>query len=61
LAHLLSWSIQQGMTVEQMLRMPFYHPVIEEALQGALNDLSRKLEIEPDGPLTELALLGDDV
>lgn len=59
LAHLLSWSIQQGLTVEQMLRMPFYHPVIEEALQGALNDLNRKLEIEPDGPLTELALLDD--
>ncbi|MBK1707013.1 dihydrolipoyl dehydrogenase [Halochromatium glycolicum] len=59
LAHLLSWSIQQGMTVEQMLRMPFYHPVIEEALQGALNDLNRKLEVERDGPLTELALLGD--
>ena len=60
LAHLLSWSIQQGMTVEQMLRMPFYHPVIEEALQGALNDLNRKLEVAPDGPLIELALLGDD-
>ncbi|MBK5939705.1 dihydrolipoyl dehydrogenase [Halochromatium roseum] len=57
LAHLLSWSIQQGMTVEQMLRMPFYHPVIEEALQAALNDLNRKLEVERDGPLTELALL----
>ncbi|NBC48358.1 MAG: dihydrolipoyl dehydrogenase [Gammaproteobacteria bacterium] len=60
LAHLLSWSIQQGMTVEQMLRMPFYHPVIEEALQGALNDLNRKLEVERDGPLTELALLDGD-
>lgn len=57
LAHLISWSIQQQMTVEQMLRMPFYHPVIEEALQGALNDLNRKLEVTPDGPLTELALL----
>ncbi|MBT8130380.1 MAG: dihydrolipoyl dehydrogenase, partial [Gammaproteobacteria bacterium] len=36
LAHLLAWSIQQGMTVFDMLKMPFYHPVIEEALQGAL-------------------------
>ncbi|MEA3639125.1 MAG: dihydrolipoyl dehydrogenase [Lamprobacter sp.] len=57
LAHLISWSIQQQMTVEQMLRMPFYHPVIEEALQAALNDLNRKLEVKCDGPLTELALL----
>jgi dihydrolipoamide dehydrogenase len=57
LAHLLSWSIQQQLSVEQMLRMPFYHPVIEEALQGALNDLNRKLEAPRSGPLTELALL----
>jgi len=59
LAHLLSWSIQQQLTVQQMLRMPFYHPVIEEALQGALNDLNRKLEVKRDGPLTELALMDD--
>jgi dihydrolipoamide dehydrogenase len=58
LAHLLAWSIQQQLTVESMLRMPFYHPVIEEALQGALNDLNRKLDAERDGPLTELAILG---
>ena len=57
LAHLLAWSIQQRLTVETMLRMPFYHPVIEEALQGALNDLNRKLDVERDGPLTELARL----
>jgi dihydrolipoamide dehydrogenase len=37
--------------------MPFYHPVIEEALQGALNDLNRKLDTERSGPLTELAVL----
>lgn len=57
LAHLLSWSIQQQLSVEQLLRMPFYHPVIEEALQGALNDLNRKLDLPRNGPLTELALL----
>jgi len=36
LAHLISWSIQQNMTVFDILKMPFYHPVIEEALQAAL-------------------------
>jgi dihydrolipoamide dehydrogenase len=61
LAHLLAWSIQQRLTVETMLRMPFYHPVIEEALQGALNDLNRKLDTERDGPLTELAVLSPPV
>ena len=29
LAHLLAWALQAGMTVAQMLEMPFYHPVIE--------------------------------
>jgi len=36
LAHLITWSIQQGMTIFDILKMPFYHPVIEEALQAAL-------------------------
>lgn len=31
LAHLVAWSVQQGHTVHQIQRMPFYHPVIEEA------------------------------
>ncbi len=44
LAHLLAWSIQQEMTVAQMLRMPFYHPVLEEALQDALRELAAQLD-----------------
>ncbi len=44
LAHLLAWSIQQGMTVFDMLKMPFYHPVIEEALQGALYSVLSRLD-----------------
>jgi len=44
LAHLLAWSIQQGMTVFDMLKMPFYHPVIEEALQGALYGVLSELD-----------------
>jgi len=43
LAHLVAWSIQQSMTVDDMLEMPFYHPVIEEALQDALKDTAKKL------------------
>lgn len=46
LGHLLCWCIEMGMTVQQMLRMPFYHPVIEEALQAALYNLLGKLDIE---------------
>jgi len=44
LAHLVCWAIESGMTVERALEMPFYHPVIEEALQDALIDLHSELE-----------------
>jgi dihydrolipoamide dehydrogenase len=54
LAHLICWCIQQGLTVGEMLRLPYYHPVIEEALQAALYDLYRKVDAKNDG-LTELA------
>jgi dihydrolipoamide dehydrogenase len=54
LGHLLAWSIQQGMTVGEMLQMPFYHPVIEEALQAALNDLYAKVDAKNDSPIMEL-------
>lgn len=36
IAHLLAWSLQQQLTIEKMLEMPFYHPVIEEGLRTAL-------------------------
>jgi len=45
LAHLLAWSIQQCMTVDQMLQMPFYHPVIEEGLRTALRDTAAQLDV----------------
>ena len=43
LAHLMSWAHQQKMTIQQMLDMPFYHPVIEEGLRTALRDAKSKL------------------
>lgn len=46
LGHLLAWSLQNCMTVPQMLEMPFYHPVIEEGLRTALRDLDQKLRGE---------------
>ncbi|HEV7855797.1 MAG TPA: dihydrolipoyl dehydrogenase [Herminiimonas sp.] len=49
LAHLLAWACQNRMTVEQMLEMPFYHPVVEEGLRTALRELKEKLarHVEP--------------
>jgi dihydrolipoamide dehydrogenase len=42
-AHLLAWACQARLTVEQMLDMPFYHPVIEEGVRTALRDLHASL------------------
>ncbi|MDK3022147.1 dihydrolipoyl dehydrogenase [Cupriavidus taiwanensis] len=44
IAHLLAWSYQQGLTIAQMLTMPFYHPVVEEGLRTALRDAAARLE-----------------
>ena len=43
IGHLLAWALQAGMTVSQMLDMPFYHPVVEEGLRTALRDLAARL------------------
>ncbi len=57
LAHLLCWCIEQSLAVGDLLRMPFYHPVIEEALQAALYDLYAKVDAKNPGGLTELERL----
>ena len=57
LAHLLAWCIEQELTVGRLLQMPFYHPVIEEALQAALYDLYKDVEVKNPGPVTELEVL----
>ncbi len=57
LGHLLAWSIQQELTVFDLLKMPFYHPVIEEALQAALYALASQVESRSE-PLRELSVLG---
>ncbi len=41
--HLLNWAVEQGMTVEQLMRMPFYHPVLEEAIQSVISKLYHAL------------------
>ena len=42
LAHLLVLSIQQKLTVHDLLGMPFYHPTLEEGLRTALRDAARQ-------------------
>jgi dihydrolipoamide dehydrogenase len=43
IGHLLAWALQAGMTVPQMLEMPFYHPVVEEGLRTALRDVDARI------------------
>ncbi|SAL68271.1 dihydrolipoamide dehydrogenase [Caballeronia cordobensis] len=43
IAHLLAWALQMKLTVDDMLGMPFYHPVVEEGLRTALRDAASKL------------------
>lgn len=43
MAHLLALAIDRSLTVRDMLRMPFYHPVLEEGLRTALRDLAAQL------------------
>ncbi|MTW12867.1 dihydrolipoyl dehydrogenase [Pseudoduganella eburnea] len=50
IGHLLAWAHQARMTIDQMLDMPFYHPVVEEGLRTALRDLSKELQKPPPPP-----------
>jgi len=53
LGHLLALAIQSELTVFDVLRMPFYHPAIEEGLRTALRTVAEKIKIEEvDGELS---------
>ena len=59
LLHLIAWSIQQRLTVDAMLQMPFYHPTVEEGLRTALQAARRALgerRQQPDLPLCRNAI-----
>ncbi|HSQ81440.1 MAG TPA: dihydrolipoyl dehydrogenase [Casimicrobiaceae bacterium] len=45
LAHLLAWAKQLDLTIADMLKLPFYHPVVEEGLRTALRDAYAKLDL----------------
>lgn len=59
LGHLLAWAIQQQLTAADLLKMPYYHPTMEESLQGALNDLFKKSGSFSAG-LKELEILEEE-
>tara|TARA_B100001971_G_C18268000_1_gene596064 strand:+ start:64814 stop:66232 length:1419 start_codon:yes stop_codon:yes gene_type:complete len=59
LAHLISWCIQEEMTVNKMLSMPFYHPVVEEGLRTALRDL--RSQVDEPANILELNIKHDRI
>jgi dihydrolipoamide dehydrogenase len=58
LAHLLALAITQKLTVHQLLRMPFYHPVLEEGLRTALRSAARQLHEAPQSDLASCEAVG---
>lgn len=52
LAHLLALALDRELSVQDLLRLPFYHPVIEEGLRTALRELASQL---PKGSESDLA------
>jgi dihydrolipoamide dehydrogenase len=54
LGHLLAWSIQQGLTASDLQKMPYYHPVLEEGLRTAIDQLARSVEARSDSALPHM-------
>ncbi|AHF00800.1 dihydrolipoyl dehydrogenase [Thiomicrospira aerophila AL3] len=46
LGHLLAWSVQTGLTLNEMSAMPFYHPVLEEAVQNVIDTMLDEFNAE---------------
>jgi dihydrolipoamide dehydrogenase len=44
LGHLLAWARQLNLSIAEMLKLPFYHPVVEEGLRTALRDAYAQLD-----------------
>jgi len=44
MVHLLALAIGRGLTAQELLRMPIYHPVVEEGLRTALRGLAKQFD-----------------
>jgi len=50
LGHQFAWALERELSVFDMIAMPYYHPVIEEAFQNALVSLAEQVENAPPRP-----------
>lgn len=60
LADLLALAVDQRLTIADMLAMPFYQPVLEEGLRGALRVLASDVPGAGGSDLSTCATLGHD-
>lgn len=51
MAHVLALAIERELSVQELLRLPFYHPVLEEGMRSALRELSAQLPAGSDSDL----------
>jgi dihydrolipoamide dehydrogenase len=58
IAHLLALAMERSLTVRDMLRMPFYHPVLEEGVRTALRELAAQGPGADDSDLASCGALG---
>jgi len=56
LAHHIAWAMEQELTVYDMLKLPFYHPTLEEGLYVLLLDCMKKIGIKKE-TITEVPFL----
>lgn len=52
LAHLIALAIERRLTAHDLLRLPFYHPTLEEGLRTALREIVGQV---PHGEISDLA------
>ncbi len=60
LAHLLALAVERTLTVHDLLRMPFYHPVLEEGLRSALRAVAAQLPPCSESDLAGCGPIGAD-
>jgi dihydrolipoamide dehydrogenase len=58
LAHLLALAIDRSLTVHDLLRMPIYHPVLEEGMRTALRQIAAQVPQCNDSDLAACAAIG---
>ncbi|MEY4580230.1 MAG: hypothetical protein RL701_4933 [Pseudomonadota bacterium] len=47
-AHLLAWAVAARLPLAELLRMPVYHPTLEEGIRTALRDAAKQLALLDD-------------